>query len=587
MTIVHRPSGFRRSPSALLLLALSFECLSVGATAQQCLIDRVSLSTAAVPGSGDSWLPSISGDGNAMSFGSNADNLVPGDTNFTADVFVRDLVLGVTTLVSRPTGGGQSNGGSGLNAISADGRYVAFRSFATNLDPADTDPKADIYRHDRVTGETVLVSQRLLPPTHPEGTFSTPSISQDGRYVAFDCFDDNLVPGDQNGFVDVYVRDMLTGVMELVSVGNLGQLGNSLSDTPSISWDGRFVAFASSSSNWFPGNEQKNAHAYVRDRLLGTTTLVSYAESGTYGPMGFGFNPSISGDGSHVAFMYIGPDILPSLFDGHNWPGAQVFVRNLLDGKLTYVGYSIQGGVSAHECRFPRLSYDGRFVAWESLSDDLTVTPGHGNQNIFHRDLETAVTVLVNRGMGGVKPNNYAVFPSISADGRKVAFASPASNLVPGDSGMISDIFVRECDVASPAVYCAPKFGASGCTPAASFAGAPSASAGAGFLLCADSLVGGQAALIFYAARPAYARALQNGVLCLQPPLQRTPPLSTGGTPGLCDGSIDFDMNVWIASGVDPTLVAGETAYAQVWARDPLDPMGGILSEAVAFLIGP
>lgn len=558
------------------------------AEGQQCATEWLSVSPTGAGGTAHSDRPSISADGRWVSFGSNASNLVVGDVNQTTDVFLRDRTTGVTVLVSRTSTGIQANGGSGLNSISADGRFVAFKSTSTNLDPADTDPKPDIYRHDRITGETVLVSTRLLPGTHPDGTWQTPSISENGRFVAFDCWDDNLVPGDQNGgALDVYLRDMQTGVMELISVGNQGELGDDISDTPSISWDGRFVAFASMTSNWFVGNAQKAPHAYVRDRVLGTTTLVSYAPSGTYGPMGGGFNPSISGDGTKVAFDYIGPDIQPPLFNGHTWPGAQVFVRDLIDGSLTYVGYDVTGGVSAHECRYPRLSYDGRFVAWESLSDDLTVTPGHINQNIFHRDLQTGVTVLVSRGMGGTKPDSYSVSPSISADGRTVAYASQASNLVPGDSGLVIDIFVRECDVASPAVYCAAKLSASGCEPAMSFLGTPSASAGTGFRLCAEELVSGQPALILYSARPAYQRALGSGVLCLAAPVTRTPPVTSGGGASACDGTLDFDMNAWIASGVDPALGAGETGYAQVWCRDPLDPFQGTLSDAVAFLIGP
>lgn len=567
------------------VLALSVPAGSL--RAQGCSTERLSTTPAAASGNGDSSWPAISSDGQLIAFGSGASNLVVGDTNFLEDVFVRNRSTGTTTLVSRPTTGGQANGWSGLPAISPDGRYVAFRSVATNLDPADSDPKPDIYRHDRLTGETVLVSHRILPGTHPDGTYQRPSISYDGRFVAFDCWDDNLVPGDQNGTIDVYVRDMLLGVTELVSVGNQGELGNEVSDTQSISWDGRYVAFASRASNWIPGNAQQAPHVYVRDRLLKTTTLVSYAESGTYGPIGGGGEPSISGDGTHVAFIYLTPDILPSLFDGHAWPGYQLFVRNLLDGKLTYVGYALDGGVSNNQCRFPMLSYDGRHIAWESLSDDLVVTPGHGNENIFHRDLETGVTVLVSRGMGGVKPNGYSLRASISADGRTIGFASGANNLVPGDTGSNFDIFVRECDVASPTIYCTPKSGASSCTPAVGFAGTPSASAGAGFLVCADSLVGGQQAMVVYSMQPAYLRAFGTGVLCLQAPIERTPALPSGGTPGACDGEIDFDMNAWIASGVDPSLVAGETGYAQVWGRDPADLSGGILSEAVAFLIEP
>jgi Tol biopolymer transport system component len=566
----------------LLVLAASFET----ASAQQCSIERLSVSPTGIGGNGFSSRSTISGNGQLVAFGSNADNLVPGDVNSDADIFLRDRTAGTTTLVSRPTAGGQANGGSGIPAISSDGRFVAFRSVATNLDPADGDPKPDIYRHDRVTGETVLVSHRLVPGTHPDGAFMS-SISQDGRFVAFDCWDDNLVPGDLNGTIDIYVRDMQTGVMELISVGNQGELGDSFSDAPSISWDGRYVGFASSASNWFPGNAQKRPHVYVRDRVLGTTTLVSYSPSGTYGPVGRGFGPSISGDGSRMAFMYWGADIQPSIFNGHTWTGAQVFVRDLLDGSLTYVGYSVKGGVSAHECRYPTLSSDGRFVAWDSLSDDLTVTQGHGNENIFHRDLETGVTVLVSRGMGGTKPDGYSVHSSISADGRTIAFASQAGNLVPGDSGLIVDIFVRECDVASPAVYCVAKQGASGCKPVMSFLSLPSATAGSGFLLWADGLVGAQLALVLYSTRPAYARALGSGVLCLQAPVHRTPALATGGTPIACDGSIAFDMNAWIASGIDPTLQAGSPAYAQVWCRDPADPFGGVLSDAVAFLIEP
>jgi hypothetical protein len=115
----------------------------------------------------------------------------------------------------------------------------------------------------------------------------------------------------------------------------------------------------------------------------------------------------------------------------------------------------------------------------------------------------------------------------------------------------------------------------------------PSASAGSGFFVCADELVGAQPALVLYSSRPSYSRALGSGVLCLAPPLQRSPALATGGTQGACDGSIDFDMNAWIASGADPALQAGSTVYAQAWGRDPLDPFGCVLSDALAILVGP
>ncbi|HNP16145.1 MAG TPA: hypothetical protein PKI99_06765, partial [Terrimesophilobacter sp.] len=483
----HVESTFGRAP---LLQALVLTCSAGSIAAQQCSIEMLSVSPSGATANAHCAKPSLSADGRWVSFGSNASNLVPGDVNQAADVFLTDRSTGLTILVSRSTLGQQANGGSGISGISPDGRYVAFRSAATNLDPADTDPKPDIYRFDRLTGETVLVSYKIYPPTYPLGTPDRPSMSEDGRYVAFSSWED-LITADTNGVLDAYVRDMVTGTMELISVGNLGEGGNDVSDTPTISWDGRYVAFSSRTNNWFGGNPMKNPHVYVRDRVLGTTTLVSYAPSGTYGLIGGGFDASISGDGTKVAFMYLGPDLMPSLFPNGTWRGAQVYVRDLVTGNLSYVGYSIGGTLSNFECRFPQLSYDGRFVAWESLASNLTLTEGHGAQDIFHRDLSTGVTTLVSTGMNGAKPTGYSVQPNISADGRTIAFASQADNLVPGDTGLIVDIFVRECGVASPTIYCSAKTGASGCTPQVGFSGSPNASTGGGFLICGDGLVGG------------------------------------------------------------------------------------------------
>jgi Tol biopolymer transport system component len=553
-------------------------------TAQQCSVELMSVSPTAGGGNGESGRTGISADGLVVAFGSNADNLVPGDGNANADIFVRDRTTSTTALISCSTAGGQANGASGFPRVSGDGRFVVFRSWATNLDPADIDPKPDIYRHDRVTGETVLVSHHLVPATHPEGAWQS-SISYDGRFVAFDCWDDNLVPGDVNGMSDVYLRDMQTGVMELVSVGNQGEIGSMGSDTPSISWDGRYVSFASRATNWFAGNPHFFPHIYVRDRVLGTTTLVSYSPSGSYGPVGGGFQPSISGNGAKVAFMYLGPDLMPSLFT-HQWRGAQVYIRDLVSGELTYIGYSFKGGLSGHESHDPMLSYDGRFVAWDSYSKDLILTNGPGAQ-VFHRDLETGVTVLVGKGMGGAQPDGFSADAAISGDGRTVVFCSQASNLVPGSTGGTVNIFVRECDVASPTVYCKAKVGVSGCEPDIGFQGKPSATAGSGFLIRADQLVGAQPSFVLYSTRPAYVTSGFTVLLCLAKPANRTPPISSAGTAGICDGTIAFDMNAWIASGIDPTLQAGSPAYSQVWCRDPAGPVSGTLSDAVAFLIGP
>lgn len=568
---------------------LAFACMAALAQVgegQSCQMERVSVTPLGLGGSGYSMAPSVSYDGRFVSFGSHASNLVPGDTNGLPDIFVVDRTSGQVKRANVTGSGVQDNGGAGLSWLSGDGRYVAFRSFATNLDPLDTDPSPDIYLHDLQTGQTVLVSQRFGPGSGPDGCIVS-SVSNDGRYVAFDCNDDNILPNDPCPYTDVYVKDMLTGVVETISVGNQGEPSDGDSGYAAISADGRFVAFHSAATNWFSGNVNRNYNAYVRDRVLGTTTLVSHNVFGHCSTRAGGVNPSISADGRRVAFQGWGQWLMPWLGGGMLtvW---QVYLKDLEDGSMRYVSFDFQGGLPDHESTVPQLSGNGRFIAWESWASDLAPTPNHGMQDIFLHDLETGTTIQISRGMSGEAANDYSVTPAIDFDGTVVAFASRASNLVPGDVGQIVDVFVRECDVASPAVYCYAPPGVSGCSPAMSFQGTPSATAGSGFLLEGQGLVGGEVALLLYGTRSDEARPALGGWLCLSGRPHRTPPQPTGGTlPVACDGTWSMDMNAWIAGGFDPDLVAGTATYAQLWCRDSADPDGGVLSDAVAFVIGP
>jgi Tol biopolymer transport system component len=289
-------------------------------------------------------LPSISADGRYVAFHSDASNLVPGDTNGTWDIFVHDRLTGQTTRVSVASDGTQGNNGSGDPSISADGRYVAFTSEASNLVPGDTNGTWDIFVHDRVTGQTTRVSVASDGSEGYGSSFSS-SISADGRYVAFSSWASNLVPGDTNGWADVFVHDRVTGQTTRVSVASDGTEGNHVSLLPSISADGRYVAFSSWASNLVPGDTNEVQDIFVHDRLTGQTSRVSVASGGTEGNGASEF-PSISADGRYVAFYSAASNLVPGDTNG-TW---DIFVAAAVEPtamRLQWGDVNCSGGVDA------------------------------------------------------------------------------------------------------------------------------------------------------------------------------------------------------------------------------------------------
>jgi Tol biopolymer transport system component len=210
----------------------------------------------------------INADGRFVAFVSDADDLVPGDTNASTDVFVRDRVLGTTERVSVSSSGVQGNDWCSHPAISADGRFVAFNSYARNLVPGDTNERWDCFLRDRLQGTTerVSVSSRGVAAVGSGG--SVPAVSADGRFVAF--VSDGLVAGDTNGYGDIYVRDRANNTTSLVSLGPNGTPANGHCEAPSISADGRFVLFVSHATNFAPGDTNNGRDIFVRDRARGT-----------------------------------------------------------------------------------------------------------------------------------------------------------------------------------------------------------------------------------------------------------------------------------------------------------------------------
>jgi archaellum component FlaF (FlaF/FlaG flagellin family) len=399
-------------------------------------ITRVSFDSAGNLGNTDSYNPSISADGRFVAFDSDASNIVPGDTNSNRDIFVRDRLTNTTTRVSLDSAGNQGNSNSFGASISADGRFVAFESLASNIVPGDTNSNRDIFVRDRLTNTTTRVSFDSAGNQANDASDRV-SISADGRFVAFTSEASNLVPGDTNGDPDIFVRDTLTNTTTRVSVNSAGNQGNvrSLFNAPSISADGRFVAFESRASNIVPGDTNDVLDILVRDRLTNTTTRVSLDSAGNQGNSS-SESPSISADGRFVAFTSGASNIVPG--DTNN--RDDIFVRDTLTNTTTRVSVDSAGNQRNIDSYSPSISADGRFVAFTSGASNFEL--GTETSDIFVRDTLTNTTTNVSVDSAGNRGDGDS--PSISADGRFVAFESNSSNLVPGDNNNSNDIFVVE-----------------------------------------------------------------------------------------------------------------------------------------------
>lgn len=327
-----------------------------------------------------STFPAISADGRFVAFRSAAPNLVPDDTNDEIDVFVRDRLAGVTRRVSVGSDGRQGNSISSAPAISADGRFVAFISGATNLVRGDTNGKPDVFVRDRARGVTRRVS---VGPSRRQsnGSSFSPVISANGRIVAFTSDASNLVAGDTNATNDVFVR--AGGLTTRVSVESGGGQANGSSGTQdqrptAISADGRFVAFTSEASNLAPGDTNADLDVFLRDRAERVTRRVSVGSNGQQAD-GSSSMPSISAHGRYVAFA----SIASNLVAGDTNETVDIFVRVAGTGTKRASVSSI-GQQANDESSQPAISADGHFLAFASFASNL-VPNDTNSQDVFLR----------------------------------------------------------------------------------------------------------------------------------------------------------------------------------------------------------
>jgi Tol biopolymer transport system component len=450
------------------------------------VIALVSEATDGTEGNRDSNLAAISSSGRFVAFVSLATNFTSTATNGFENVFLRDTCTAgpvgcrpSTIPVSFATDGSLGNGDSGASvgfatvpAISADGRFVAFASDATNLVANDSNASTDIFLRDTCTGAPAGCTPSTnrisvaSDGTQSNGNSFNPSISEDGRFVVFDSQATNLVASDTNTATDVFLRDTCQGAPASctpstirVSVASDGTQGNDASNFPGISGNGRYVAFNSAAKNLTPNDTTVFINVFVRDTCFGaaaacspSTSRVSVGPGDVQGNEGSAF-PSISADGRFIAFASFASNLVsagvPSGIDN-------VFVRDTCAGApvgctpaTTLVSASNAGLPGNAASGLPSVSASGRFIAFNSDAQNLVSGDTNGFTDVFVRDTCLGAstsclpsTLRVSVSASGAQGNFNSSIPAISADGHFVAFGSGASNLLPNDTNASTDVFL-------------------------------------------------------------------------------------------------------------------------------------------------
>ncbi|MDX2087992.1 MAG: hypothetical protein SFX73_09085 [Kofleriaceae bacterium] len=398
---------------------------------------RVSVASDGTQGNGISGdLPTISGDGLMVAFVATSSNLVMDDTNGEQDVFVRDLATDTTTRVSVGSAG-QANAGSGAGWITDDGRQVAFASAASNLLAGDTNDASDVFVIDLAT---MAIERASLTAddaqTGTGGGNGSSNLSADGRYVLFNSHATNVVPGDTNGNLDLFVRDRVAGTTVRVDGGTLPN-GVTIAGQPSL--DGAVVGFYSTASNVIANDANGNKYdVFLRTTATGAITLISQSTAGVQANES-SWVPYLSADKRLVAFQSYATNLVANDTNGMN----DIFLRDLDASTTTLISRGM-GGVPANgPSENPKLSADGRYILFVSAASNLVPDDTNNARDAFLFDRMTDMTMRVSVGDQGQQGNAHTYYASLSSSGNAVVFSSRASNLVTNDTNGESDTFVR------------------------------------------------------------------------------------------------------------------------------------------------
>lgn len=404
-------------------------------------VERISVSTAGDESDGDSELlySAVSRDGRYSAFMSDATNLVSGDTNGLRDVFWHDAVTGTTTRVSVANGGVQVTDGDSGNSlsISANGRYVVFESDSAELVVGDTNGVGDIFLFDTQT-ETIERISVDSSEAQVDGQSRYPRVSEDGRYVVFDSGATNLVAGDTNGVFDVFLRDRTLGNTTKISTGLLDAEGDGASTLPHISPNGRYIVFSSAATNLVSGDTNGFMDVFWYDTQTDTMELITVDSNEVQSNAHvLNANAFVSEDGRYVVYQAEATNLV----SGDTNIKTDIFLRDRTLGTTERISVDSDEAQVNNESWYPSITTDGRYVAFYSSATNLVLGDTNGFTDIFVRDRTDGETVKVTIAENGDESDDDSYFGYISGDGSYVYYESFAENLITDDTNFYSDIF--------------------------------------------------------------------------------------------------------------------------------------------------
>ncbi|MBD0695387.1 TolB family protein [Streptomyces sp. CBMA123] len=404
---------------------------------------------------GHSYALGLSADGRAALFSSTATDLLPDGAPNGSDVYVRDLRNGHVERASVAADGARLNAATTDASISGDGRYVAFSTAATNVLPGQAKHRSDVYVRDRWTGRTELVSTGSLTTTDDETVRGAvnPSLSRDGRYVAFASDRTDLAPGGHPGKQNVFVTDRWTHTTKLVTTGVDGEPADNNSFRPTISADGATVGFLSRAGNLVPAAPSAPSTTPEAAAALAGPRFYPYfvwkADSGKITGASLDATGALTGSGNDAR---ISPDGLFALYGlpvyGAGRPGTHgirmdLYVRELATGRTTLVNTALPGTTTTEGAYDPAMTDDGQWVYFDSSADDLVPGDTNGQNDVFRRDLRTGRIERVTATRDGGQSTGGSDSPYVDATGDTVVFTAEDANLVPGDTNSFLDVFLR------------------------------------------------------------------------------------------------------------------------------------------------